>query len=340
MPRRSRTPPPRRYPPDPPSCPNCTAPLPTHCHAPAIRYGTLERPPHKWKGYSLSIFNNSIYLRRPKERDGIFFTNRHLTEYRWLVKYHKAQIKDIERVHSKELRLLSRRKAIVLRHCGVRDKAARTKEFDNSLDILLFQQLWEKSLVYCRLRIELHHLRANSRRQLLGKRELTGPEKEGWNQAFLSEVRREQWLTLLKIKAAFVREDAAFPEHLRAPYGQSFDSYFGKLGTKFGWYRATDLALGGTTAGNLSWGILQPTANTFSISLDSDDTTVSDKKTACQKVKKVGGASYFFFSLCDVHILTRGFGGGPFGTIRGSGELQSRSWLVTTDSSSWLGAIN
>lgn len=273
MPRRSRTSPPLPF--ERPNCPNGTAPLPTHL-----------APPHKWKGYSLRIFDNSVYLRRPKERDGIFFTNRHLTEYRWLVKYHKAQIKDIERVHSKELCLLSRRKAIVLGHCsGVRDKAARTEEFDNSLDILRFQQLWEKSLVYCRLKIELHHLRANSRRQLLGERELTGPEKEGWNQAFLSEVRKEQWLTLLKIKAAFVREGATFPEHLRAPYGQSFDTYFGKLGTKFGWYRAADFAL---RADNPSWGILQPTANTFSVSLDSDDTTVSGGGTACQKFKNVG----------------------------------------------------
>ncbi|KAF8543562.1 hypothetical protein BDD12DRAFT_874247 [Trichophaea hybrida] len=285
MPRRARPPYPKiHYSSQFQHCPNCNKPLVSH--HPPTNYGPLERPPYKWKGYSLRAFDNSVYLRRPKERDGIFFTNQHLTEYRWLVKYHKAQIKDIERVHYKELRLLVRRRAIVLQRCRVRDKATKTKEFENNFDILRFQQLWEKSLVYCRLRIELHHLRTNSRRKLLGQPELTGAEKEGWNQAFLSEVRKEQWLTLLKIKAAFVREGLSFPEHLRAPYGQSFDSYFGKLGTKFGWYRAGDLALGGTVDGAGTPGLVfQSTVRTFSVSLDSEDIS-SKEKTICSTAKK------------------------------------------------------
>jgi len=121
----------------------------------------------------------------------------------------------------------------------------------------------------------------------LGQPELTGPEKECWNQAFLSDVRKEQWLTLLKIKAAFVREELSFPEHLRAPYGQSFDSYFGRLGIKFGWYRAGDLALGGTVGGTGTLGqVLQPTARTFSVSLDSED-IITEENTVCSKAKRV-----------------------------------------------------
>jgi hypothetical protein len=275
-------------------CENCSIDLATQRN-PSTKYPLEERPPYKWKGHSLSPFDNSNYLRHPKERDGIFFTNNHLTEYRWLIKYHKAQIKDIEKVHCKELRLLAKRRAIVLARCFAHEKPARTREFETNLDILRFQQLWEKSLVYCRLRIELHHLRANSRRQLLNQPELTGPEKESWNEAFLSEVRKEQWQTLLKIRASFEREGEVFPEHLRAPYGQSFDRYFGKLGGKFGWFRPTDLCLVLTRDtdieldGAVAPGIaIVPTTQTFSLSLGSEETLpLRDKRTVCNNIKKV-----------------------------------------------------
>jgi len=249
-------------------------------------YTALERPPHQWKGYSLASFDRSAYLRRPKERDGIFYTNQHLVEYRWLINYYQAQIKDIEHSHSKELRLLSRKKAIALNRCRVKDRVAITKEFEDNFDVLRFQQLWEKSLIYCRLRIELHHLRSNCRRKLLDQPEFTGPEKESWNEGFLNTVRREQWETLLRIKTAFSREGETFPEYLRAPFGQSFESYFGKFGVKFGWYRAGELgaAVDGTgTAAFRNW---PPGELAFSDSFTSESLT-PEESTLCAKARRV-----------------------------------------------------
>jgi hypothetical protein len=264
-------------------CPYCDIPLSVPHQHPPRSYGTLDRPPHRWKGYSLAPFDRSLYLRRPKERDGIFYTNQHLTEYRWLIKCYKAQIKDIERVHCKELRLLARRKAIVLKRCRVIERAAKSKEFDTALDVLRFQQLWEKSLIYCRLQIELHHLRADCRRKLLSRPELTGAEKEEWNEAFLSEVRREQWDTLLQIKAAFARECTPFPAHLRAPFGQSLEAYFAKFGVKYGWYRAGEAIVdGATTPPEVFPGVAVPVA---SYTWDSEDQAPED--TLCEKAKEV-----------------------------------------------------
>ena len=265
-------------------CPNCNLPL-TIPHQHPRNYPTLERPPYKWKGHSLAPFDRSAYLNLPKEREGIFYTNHHLTEYRWLIKYHKAQIKDIERVHKKELRLLARRRSIVLKRCHRSDRPARIKDFETNFDILRFQQLWEKSLVYCRLRIELHHLRSNCKRTLLNKRQLTGPEKEVWNEAFLSEVRREQWETLLKIRSAFSREGLPFPEYLRAPFGQSLTSYFGKFGVKFGWYQAGDLegALDGSGTPIRVW----QRGVTFPDSFDDSEDLTPEGTTVCAKAKLV-----------------------------------------------------
>lgn len=246
----------------------------------------LERPPHQWKGYSLAPFDRSAYLRRPKERDGIFYTNHHLVEYRWLVKYHRAQIKDIEHSHSKELRLLSRKKRIVLNRCRVKDRVAITKDFEDSFDALRFQQLWEKSLIYCRLRIELHHLRSNCRRKLLGRPELTGPEKESWNEAFLSTVRREQWETLLRIKSVFAREGTPFPANLRAPFGQSFESYFGKFGVRFGWYRASGLGTSVDGTGIAAFRNWPPGELAYSDSFSSGSLT-AEESTVCAKARRV-----------------------------------------------------
>ncbi|KAA8906394.1 hypothetical protein FN846DRAFT_1013716 [Sphaerosporella brunnea] len=278
--------------------PHCNIPLPIPHQHPPRSYDTLDRPPHRWKGYSLAPFDRSDYLRRPKERDGIFYTNQHLTEYRWLIKCHAAQIKDIERVHSKELRLLSRRKSIVLRRCKVRENAVKTKEFEADLDVLRFQQLWEKSLVYCRLQIELHHLRSNCRRKLLGRQELTGPEKQDWNEAFLSEVRREQWETLLQIKAAFAREGETFPTHLRAPFGQSLEAYFSKFGVKFGWYRATVFGVepivdGAQTPPEVLPGLAIPASYIWG----SEDLT-SEENTVCAKAKQGLWKTYDCFVSC------------------------------------------
>jgi hypothetical protein len=266
-------------------CPHCNIPLSIpHQHPPRC-YGTLERPPHRWKGYSLAPFDRSVYLHRPKEQDGIFYTNQHLTEYRWLIKYHKAQIKDIGRVHGKELQLISRRKAIVLKRCSVRDKRAKTKEFEAALDVLRFQQLWEKSLVYCRLQIELHHLRAGCRRKLLSRPDLTGPKKEAWNEAFLSEVRKEQWETLLKIKAAFAREGALFPTYLRAPFGQSLGSYFAKFGVKFGWYRESILGEATVDGGQTPRSALVERTLSSPYTWEFEDLT--SEETVCARAKQV-----------------------------------------------------
>jgi len=260
---------------------------PSQCRSrpsPRKSYSTAERPPYKWKGFSLSPFDRSEYLYYTKERDEIFYTKEHRAEHRWLVRYHQAQIKDVERIHLKELRLLSRRRRIVLKRCKLKEKGSRVREFEQSFDVLRFQQLWEKSLVYCRLRIELRNLRVNCKRKHQGKHILTVREKEAWNARFLSFVRLEQWVTLLQVKYACQRAGEPFPEYLTAPFGQSFASYFGKFGAEFGWYQGgcLDCSADGATT--------PPVFDLIAYSswspLESED-TIPEKDTVCSKARTV-----------------------------------------------------
>jgi hypothetical protein len=162
-------------------------------------YAACDRPPFRWKGYLLALFDCSHYFYRSKERDGIYFTNEHHLEHRWLIRFYRAQIRDIKSVYRKELRLLARKKRITLKRCKLEEKANILLKFDTNLEVLQFQQRWEKSLACCRLRIELYSLRENPSRKLCLP-ELTEHEKECWSEIFLNKARKKQWETLCKIK--------------------------------------------------------------------------------------------------------------------------------------------
>jgi hypothetical protein len=237
-------------------------------------YAACDRPLFRWKGYSLALFDCSHYFYHSKERNGIDLTN----EHRSLIRFYRAQIRDIKSVHRKELRLLARKKRIALKRCKPEEKANILLKFDTNLEVLQFQQRWEKNIVYCRLRIEFYSLRENPSRKLLSLPELTEYEKECWNETFLNKARKKQWETLCKI-------EEVFSAYLREPFSQPFDSYFGKFGVGFGWYHFSDLGTSGDGANSpiQAW---DTAFYTTPDSLDSEDTE-SFEKTVCGKTKKV-----------------------------------------------------